>query len=120
MTFRSHNIYIPLVRFVTLEDNTKTQFQARELKTIYVDIVARYLKFVLSEPYENDRNNYKQVGIMALIVFGDGVRPIPGQDGSRNVSFAENALGHLKTIKEEAVKGMYIYNCIAKKIAIVN
>ena len=48
-------------RYVSLSDNEKTQFKARELKSVHVDAVGRYVKFVIHTNFINKHNHYNQV-----------------------------------------------------------
>lgn len=53
--------------FLTLDSNERSAFQARELKTVFVDqIPSNYVKFKLHKNHINDHNLYNQVGIMLV------------------------------------------------------
>lgn len=49
-------------RYVSLADNEKTGFRARELKSVHVDAVGVYLKLVIHKNHVNRHNIYNQVG----------------------------------------------------------
>jgi centrosomal protein CEP104 len=36
------------------------------MKTIHVDVLTQYLKFVIYQPYENKLNLFQQVGIISI------------------------------------------------------
>lgn len=48
-------------RYVTMSDNEKTSFKARELKSVHIDAVGQYLRLVLHKNYINKFNLYNQV-----------------------------------------------------------
>lgn len=53
--------YIFLPSYVPLSDNEKTDFRARELKSVYMDAVGQYLKLIFHKNYVNKYNLYGQV-----------------------------------------------------------
>ncbi|GAB6024051.1 hypothetical protein CHUAL_008771 [Chamberlinius hualienensis] len=57
--------------FVSLSDNERTNFKARELKSIHVDVVGTYIRFVIHKNIPNRYNVCNQVGIVAINVIGD-------------------------------------------------
>lgn len=57
-------------RYVELSSNERTEFKARELKSVHVDAEGLYLKLVLHKNHVNRLNLYNQVGIIALNVIG--------------------------------------------------
>ena len=48
------------LRYITLSDNAKTGFKARELKSVHVDAVGKYLRLVIYKNYVNKYNMYNQ------------------------------------------------------------
>lgn len=48
-------------RYVSLSDNEKTAFRARELKSVHVDAVGTYLRLAFHRNYDNRYNPYSQV-----------------------------------------------------------
>ncbi|KAK7477381.1 hypothetical protein BaRGS_00031357 [Batillaria attramentaria] len=64
--------------YVSLSDNEKTGYKARELKSVHVDAVGRYLRLNIHKNHINKHNLYNQVGIVAINVIGDEVRK-PGE-----------------------------------------
>ncbi|XP_030077943.1 centrosomal protein of 104 kDa isoform X2 [Microcaecilia unicolor] len=59
--------------YVSLSDNEKTGYKARELKSVYVDAVGQYLKLVFHKNYVNRYNLYNQVALVAINIIGDPV-----------------------------------------------
>lgn len=60
--------------FVALSNNEKTSFRARELKSVHVDAVGHFVKFVIHKNHLNPSNLYNQVGLIAINVIGDDVQ----------------------------------------------
>ena len=56
---------------MSLDSNARSQFQARELKSVYVDSVANFLKVRVHRCYINKYNLYNQVGIVAVNILGE-------------------------------------------------
>lgn len=57
--------------YMSLDSNERSMFQARELKTIYIDnIVGSFIKLIISENHLNKQNIYAQVGIIAVSLLG--------------------------------------------------
>lgn len=48
-------------RYVSLSDNEKTGFKARELKSVHVDAVGTYLRITFHRNYGNRYNHHNQV-----------------------------------------------------------
>ncbi|NXP66080.1 CE104 protein, partial [Chloropsis cyanopogon] len=59
--------------YVPLSDNEKTDFRARELKSVYMDAVGQYLKLIFHKNYVNKYNLYEQVALVAVNIIGDPV-----------------------------------------------
>ncbi|XP_053379398.1 centrosomal protein of 104 kDa-like isoform X2 [Mercenaria mercenaria] len=60
--------------YVSLSDNEKTGFKARELKSVTVDAVGVFLKLNIHKNHINKYNLYNQVGLVAINVIGDHIR----------------------------------------------
>ncbi|KAH9514057.1 hypothetical protein Btru_030100 [Bulinus truncatus] len=60
--------------YVSLSDNEKTGYKARELKSVHVDAVGHFLKLNIHKNHVNKHNLYNQVGIIAINVIGDEIR----------------------------------------------
>ncbi|XP_051525532.1 centrosomal protein of 104 kDa-like isoform X3 [Myxocyprinus asiaticus] len=69
--------------YVSLSDNEKTGFRARELKSVHVDAVGAYLKLTFHRNHVNQYNIYNQVALVALNILGD---PVDGNDGGTSLS----------------------------------
>ena len=57
--------------YLSLDSNERSGFQARELKSVYVDSVALLLKIVLHKCHINKFNLFNQVGIIAMNCMGE-------------------------------------------------
>ncbi|XP_071482021.1 centrosomal protein of 104 kDa-like [Diadema antillarum] len=71
--------------FVTLSENSKTGFKARELKSVHVDAIGKYLRLVIYKNHVNKYNMYNQVGLVAVNIIGDEV------DNENNVKKGPNS-----------------------------
>lgn len=60
--------------YVSLSDNEKTGYKARELKSVHVDALGSYLRLNIHKNHINKQNVYNQVGIVAINVIGDIIR----------------------------------------------
>ncbi|XP_070207078.1 centrosomal protein of 104 kDa-like isoform X2 [Littorina saxatilis] len=60
--------------YVSLSDNEKTGFKARELKSVHVDAVGMFLRLNIHKNHINKHNLYNQVGIVAINVIGEVIR----------------------------------------------
>ncbi|XP_064642037.1 centrosomal protein of 104 kDa-like isoform X2 [Lineus longissimus] len=59
--------------YVSVSDNEKTGYKARELKSVHVDAMGVYLKLVIHKNHVNKHNLYNQVGVIAINVIGDSL-----------------------------------------------
>ncbi|XP_036961198.1 centrosomal protein of 104 kDa isoform X2 [Acanthopagrus latus] len=59
--------------YVSLSDNEKTGFKARELKSVHVDVIGTYLRITFHRNHVNRYNQYNQVALVAINVLGDSV-----------------------------------------------
>ncbi|XP_019126423.1 centrosomal protein of 104 kDa isoform X1 [Larimichthys crocea] len=57
--------------YVSLSDNEKTGFKARELKSVHVDAIGTYLRITFHRNHVNGYNQYNQVALVAINVLGD-------------------------------------------------
>lgn len=51
---------------ISFDANERTNYSARELKSVYVDFFAHFLKLQITKCYTNKLNNFKQVGIISI------------------------------------------------------
>lgn len=61
--------------YLSLDNNERSQFQARELKSVYVDVVAQFLRIVFHKCHVNRYNALNQVGLIALSCLGEVLSP---------------------------------------------
>ena len=54
----------------SLDDNMRTNYQARELKTVYLEQYCQYLKIVMTKCHLNNFNIFNQVGIVSINCIG--------------------------------------------------
>ncbi|XP_041275696.1 centrosomal protein of 104 kDa isoform X1 [Onychostruthus taczanowskii] len=93
--------------YVPLSDNEKTDFRARELKSVYMDAVGQYLKLIFHKNYVNKYNLYGQVALVAVNIIGD---PADYGIGSMNSPSREKLIDHYLGIKldDPALDGTYL------------
>ncbi|XP_014807914.1 PREDICTED: centrosomal protein of 104 kDa [Calidris pugnax] len=93
--------------YVPLSDNEKTDFKARELKSVYMDAVGQYLKLIFHKNYVNKYNLYGQVALVAINIIGD---PADYSDDSNSTSSREKLIDHYLGIKSDdpALDGTYL------------
>ncbi|NXH44838.1 CE104 protein, partial [Dicaeum eximium] len=93
--------------YVPLSDNEKTDFRARELKSVYMDAVGQYLKLIFHKNYVNKYNLYGQVALVAVNIIGD-----PADYGNESMSSPsrEKLIDHYLGIKldDPALDGTYL------------
>lgn len=57
---------------VSLDSNSNTNFQARELKQANLNNVAtRYIRLIFRANYVNNHNIFNQVGLISISFYGD-------------------------------------------------
>ena len=68
----NNNIYYTQKRigFIKLSSNAETNYKARELRKVHVDIFTRRLKLILHRNYPNTFNLFCQVGIISMNFLG--------------------------------------------------
>ncbi|NWX51079.1 CE104 protein, partial [Steatornis caripensis] len=93
--------------YVPLSDNEKTDFKARELKSVYMDAVGQYLKLIFHKNYINKYNLYGQVALVAVNIIGD---PADYSSVSNNTPSREKLIDHYLGIKSDdpALDGTYL------------
>ncbi|KFQ10878.1 Centrosomal protein of 104 kDa [Leptosomus discolor] len=93
--------------YVPLSDNEKTDFKARELKSVYMDAVGQYLKLIFHKNYVNKYNLYGQVALVAINIIGD---PADHGTDSNNTPSREKLIDHYLGIKSDdpALDGTYL------------
>ena len=63
--------------YLSLNNNQRSNYQARELKSVYINSFSRFVKFVIHRCYINKYNLFNQVGIIAVNLIG-----MPGEMGT--------------------------------------
>ncbi|NXU64753.1 CE104 protein, partial [Horornis vulcanius] len=93
--------------YVPLSDNEKTDFRARELKSVYLNAVGQYLKLIFHKNYVNKYNLYGQVALVAVNIIGD---PADYGDDSMSSPSREKLIDHYLGIKldDPALDGTYL------------
>ncbi|NXL21105.1 CE104 protein, partial [Setophaga kirtlandii] len=93
--------------YVPLSDNEKTDFRARELKSVYMDAVGQYLKLIFHKNYVNKYNLYGQVALVAVNIIGD---PADYGINSMSIPSREKLIDHYLGIKSDdpALDGTYL------------
>lgn len=61
--------------YLSLDSNERSQFQARELKSVYVDVSAQFMKILFHKCHVNRYNIVNQVGLIALNCLGEALGP---------------------------------------------
>eukprot|EP01084_Bolivina_argentea_P053062 97421_1 len=56
--------------YLSLDKNERSNWKARELKSVYINTIANYIKFSLYESHINTINLFNQIGIIALTIMG--------------------------------------------------
>eukprot|EP00347_Sterkiella_histriomuscorum_P005376 403356849 len=69
------------IGYFQYNDNSRSDYQAREMKTLHVDVLAQYLKIVLYQPFDNKLNLFQQVGIVSLQLIGDSLDGFQSSQG---------------------------------------
>lgn len=68
--------------YLSLDSNERSSYQARELKTVYVDYTGNFIKLIVHRCYTNQYNTFLQVAIVAVNFLGTddgraGSKPTP-------------------------------------------
>jgi len=56
--------------YLSLDENERSNWKARELKSVYINGTANYVRFTLHESHINAINLFNQVGIVAITILG--------------------------------------------------
>jgi centrosomal protein CEP104 len=56
--------------YMSLDSNERSSFQARELKTVYLDISGNFVRLLVHQCHTNKFNLFNQVGIIAVNLIG--------------------------------------------------
>ncbi|XP_061115101.1 centrosomal protein of 104 kDa [Conger conger] len=95
--------------YVSLSDNEKTGFKARELKSVHVDAVGTYLSLTFHKNHVNRYNLYNQVALVAINILGD---PVDGKEMD-TIPTRDQLIEHYLngTHQEMALDGTYTGKC---------
>ncbi|KAJ8371149.1 hypothetical protein SKAU_G00111770 [Synaphobranchus kaupii] len=95
--------------YVSLSDNEKTGYKARELKSVHVDAVGTYLRLTFHRNHVNRCNIYNQVALVAIHILGD---PTDGKDMDI-IPTRDQLIEHYlnSTQHELALDGIYSGKC---------
>ncbi|XP_067423204.1 centrosomal protein of 104 kDa isoform X2 [Emydura macquarii macquarii] len=80
--------------YVSLSDNEKTGYKARELKSVYVDAVGQYLKLTFHKNYVNRYNLYSQVALVAINIIGEPADYISDSNNPSREKLIDHYLGN--------------------------
>lgn len=77
--------------YLSLDSNDRSSYQARELKTVFIDNIGKFMKFVINECYMNKVNTHNQVGIVAVSLLGEEIAeskdPYSRVPGAKKVAY---------------------------------
>jgi len=65
-----HDIQFKRLGYLSLDPNERSGFQARELKSVYVDSTALLLKLHFHQCHQNNFNVFNQIGLIVLTCIG--------------------------------------------------
>ena len=69
--------------YLSLDSNERSSYQARELKTVYLDNYGKFIRLLIHRCFVNKYNHYNQVGIVAVNFLGADVGGGGGGGGAR-------------------------------------
>ncbi|CDW78329.1 UNKNOWN [Stylonychia lemnae] len=93
------------IGYFSFNENSRSEFQAREMKTLHVDFLAQYIKMVIYQPYENRLNLFQQVGIISMSMIGE---PIDGFDQTQGYDKFRDGAYHFPTPNVDASRQKYL------------
>jgi len=119
---QEHEIY-KKIGFFFPDTNEKSEFQARELKSLHLDYQCHKIKLILHRNHQNMNNIFKQIGIVGLNVYG--VEIISIKELNENLKIKENpntqvileikkekSISHKSLIKESGISSQIKFNKI--------
>eukprot|EP00050_Salpingoeca_kvevrii_P002330 m.190977 g.190977 ORF g.190977 m.190977 type:complete len:1120 (-) comp10589_c1_seq3:1602-4961(-) len=83
---------------VSFSDNKASEYKSRELKSVHVDVIGQFVKFVLRKNHVNHLNLYNQVGMVAINIIADVI------DTNRGAS---DLTGGMLNASSSAAAGMH-------------
>lgn len=92
-----HSATFKRLGYLSLDSNERSSYQARELKTVYIDQTGEFIKLLIHKNYVNKQNMFSQVGIVALNLLGSEDDYSPGVDAPAP-STSSNPSSHSRPI----------------------
>ncbi|XP_060115252.1 centrosomal protein of 104 kDa isoform X2 [Heteronotia binoei] len=92
--------------YVSLSDNEKTSYKARELKSVYMDAVGQYLKLTFHKSYVNRYNLYSQVALVAINIIGEAADHTNSFSHTSREKLIDHYLGN--NLDDSAFEGTYM------------
>ena len=83
----------------SFNDNKRSNFQAREKKTVKVDCECEKIKLVFEINYDNEINKFNQIGIIGLEFFGEEI-----SENKLKIMKLQEEIIKLENIKKKAVE----------------
>lgn len=93
------------IGYFYFNSNEKSNFQSRELKTVYLETPCSYVKLVLNKCHVNKLNVFNQVGLIALSIFGEPLlnntpdSKVPYQQLEYETKLDKETLEHLRDLE---------------------
>mmetsp|Transcript_15369 Transcript_15369/g.23138 ORF Transcript_15369/g.23138 Transcript_15369/m.23138 type:complete len:861 (-) Transcript_15369:165-2747(-) len=76
-----HSATYKRLGYLSLDSNERSNYRARELKTVYVDHVGNFVRLLIHRNFVNKYNHYNQVGLVAVNFLGTEQPPVAGGKG---------------------------------------
>ena len=83
----------------SFNDNKRSNYQAREKKTVKVDCECEKVKLVFEINYDNEINKFNQIGIIGLEFFGEEI-----SQNKLKIMKLKEEIAKLESIKKKAVE----------------
>ena len=83
----------------SFNDNKRSNYQAREKKTVKVDCECEKIKLVFEINYDNEINKFNQIGIIGLEFFGEEI-----SENKLKIMKLQEEIKKLENIKKKAVE----------------
>jgi centrosomal protein CEP104 len=77
-----HTATFKRLGFLSLDNNERSAFKARELKTVHIDRPGNFIRLLVHRCFVNKYNNFMQVGIVAVNFLGIEDEPSAGRKSS--------------------------------------
>jgi len=75
--FPSNDLQFKRLGYLSLDQNDKSGYQLRELKTVYIDAPCVYLRVLFEKCHSNKFNFFHQVALIAMAAFGEPLNYSP-------------------------------------------